>query len=323
LESCSRASTTSRKGGRSTCCVASPARDPENPLKTAVRIVVGVAILAAVIWYADPEALAVQLQAIDVKWFVVGLACSIVSNIISAARWAAIARGLALLAPLPAAIASYFRGMTMNVLLPGATVSGDLLRGYELSKLNGNLVLRCGLTVLLDRLSGLWVLCAMSLLALVVAHAQGMLALDRNIAVYLAGLAVALALPWLPIPYAPWDRVRRHALAFGGPVFSSMWLSVLVQVFSAAALWLFGYAAGLDLTYPVMLAAAAPIFIMGAMPLGWGGFGARELSAVVVLGVLDVTPDQATATALLYGISAVLQGVLAAPLFLIRGRSPN
>jgi hypothetical protein len=43
----------------------------------------------------------------------------------------------------------------------------------------------------------------------------------------------------------------------------------------------------------------------------------------VVLGVLDVMADQATATALLYGISAVLQGVLAAPLFLIRGRSPN
>jgi glycosyltransferase 2 family protein len=93
-----------------------------------------------------------------------------------------------------------------------------------------------------------------------------------------------------------------------------------VQVFSAAALWLFGFAAGVELTYAVMFACAAPIFIMGAMPLGWGGFGARELSAVVVLGVLDVAADQATATALLYGISAVLQGVLAAPLFLIRPR---
>jgi glycosyltransferase 2 family protein len=95
---------------------------------------------------------------------------------------------------------------------------------------------------------------------------------------------------------------------------------VLVQGFSAAALWLFGLAAGVQLTYPVMLAAAAPIFIIGAMPLGWGGFGARELSAVVVLGTLEVMADQATATALLYGISAVIQGVIAAPLFLARGR---
>ena len=258
----------------------------------------------------------------DLYWFALGLACSIVSNLISAARWAAIARGLGLTAPLPPAAASYFRGMTMNVLLPGATVSGDLLRGYELSR-GGNPLLRSGLSVLLDRLSGLWVLCAMSLVALLAALALGMLVLDATIGVYIAGLVVGLALPWLPIPHTKWDATRREALASGGPVFSSIWLSVLVQVFSSAALWLFGYAAGLTLSYPVMFAAAAPIFIMGAMPLGWGGFGARELSAVVVLGVLDVMADQATATALLYGISSVLQGVLAAPLFLVRGRSPN
>jgi uncharacterized membrane protein YbhN (UPF0104 family) len=273
-----------------------------------------------VIWYADPEALIMQLQAVDASWFAVGLACSIVSNVISAARWAAIARGLNLVAPLRAAVASYFRGMTMNVLLPGATVSGDLLRGYELSRL-GNPLLRSGLSVLLDRLSGLWVLCAMSLVALLVAYGLGMLSLDATMLVYIAGLAVALVLPWVPVPFERWEKTRREALVSGGPVFSSIWLSVLVQVFSAAALWLFGFAAGLDLTYPVMFAAAAPIFIMGAMPLGWGGFGARELSAVVVLGVLGVMADQATATALLYGISAVLQGVLAAPLFLVRGRS--
>src|SRR6478672_4354362 len=89
-------------------------------------------------------------------------------------RWAAIARGLGRASPLPAAVASYFRGMTMNVLLPGATVSGDLLRVYELSRL-GNPLLRSGLSVLLDRLSGLWVLCAMSLVALLVALALGML----------------------------------------------------------------------------------------------------------------------------------------------------
>lgn len=259
----------------------------------------------------------------DARWFALGLAASIVSNIISAARWAAIARGLGLVAPLPGAIASYFRGMTMNVLLPGATVSGDLLRGYELSKAHSNPLLRSGLSVLLDRLSGLWVLCAMSLVALLVAHALNMLSLDATIAVYLGGLALALALPWVPLPVERWEKVRRETLVSGGPVLGSIGLSVLVQVFSAAALWLFGFAAGLQLTYAVMFAAAAPIFIMGAMPLGWGGFGARELSAVVVLGALDVMADQATATALLYGISAVLQGVLAAPLFLVRRPGPD
>ena len=219
-------------------------------------------------------------------------------------------------------MASYFRGMTMNVLLPGATVSGDLLRGYELAK-SGNPLLRSGLSVLLDRLSGLWVLCAMSLVSLLAAIALGMLAVDQAVGFYLIGLALAVALPWIPLPVAKWEAARRNAMQSGGPVLGSLWLSVLVQVSSAAALWLFGFAAGVQLAYPVMLAAAAPIFIMGALPLGWGGFGARELSAVVVLGALNVTADQATATALLYGISALLQGIMAAPLFLIRAPSRN
>jgi hypothetical protein len=292
-------------------------------MKTAARVALGVALLAAVIWYVDPQALAVQLSALDAGWFAVGVFLSIVSNVVSAARWAAIARDLGLEAPPAALVAMYFRGMTMNVLLPGATVSGDLLRSYQLAQLGHNGLARSGLSVLLDRLSGLWILCAMSLAALLAALAWGFISYEGTIGAYLAGLAIALLAPWIPLPLAAIEPRRRSLLAARGPLLSSAWLSVLVQLFSAAALWLFSRAAGLELGYAVMLAAAAPIFIMGALPLGWGGFGARELSAVVVLGAIGVAPDQATATALLYGISAVLQGAFAAPLFLIRGRSPN
>ena len=287
-------------------------------MKTAGRIALGIVLLVAVVWYADPAALARQLGAIDARWFIAGVLASVVSNIFSAARWAAIARGLGLAASLGAAIAMYFRGMTMNVLLPGATVSGDLLRGYQLSRLANNTLLRAGASVLLDRLSGLWILCACSLASLGVALAVGLVPPARNTGVYMLALAAALALPWLPLPHPGLEKARRQALAARGALVRSAWLSVLVQVFSAAALWLCGYAAGVEVSYPVVLAAAAPIFIMGALPLGWGGFGAREAAAVVVLGTIGVPPEQATATALLYGVSAVLQGIAAAPLFLVR-----
>ena len=292
-------------------------------MKTAARIALGLLLLAAVVWYADPPKLGRELAAIDVRWFVAAALASIVSNLFSAARWAAIARGLDLRAPLGAAIRMYFRGMTMNVLLPGATVSGDLLRGYQLAQQQQNPLLRSGLSVLLDRLSGLWILCAASLVALLAALAIGLVPAEKRLWVYCAGLLVALALPWVPLPVQRAENARRQALQGGGPILRSVWLSVLVQIFSAMALWLCGFAAGVQLSYPVMLAAAAPIFIMGAMPLGWGGFGARELSAVVVLGALGVTPEQATVTGLLYGISAVLQGVLAAPLFVLGNSGPG
>jgi uncharacterized membrane protein YbhN (UPF0104 family) len=177
--------------------------------------------------------------------------------------------------------------------------------------------------VLLDRLSGLWILCACSLVSLGLAIAIGLVPADRRTALYLAGLAIALAAPWVPLPAERADKMRRAALAARGPLVSSAWLSVLVQVFSAGALWLCALAAGVKLGYPAMLAAAAPIFIMGAVPLGWGGFGAREAAAVIVLGALGVAPEQATATGLLYGVSAVLQGIAAAPLFLMAGAAAD
>jgi len=277
-----------------------------------------VALLAGVIWYVNPRALAASLAAIDARWFAAAVAASVISNVFSAARWAAIARGLGLVARFGDAVVMYFRGMTMNVLLPGATVSGDLLRGYQLGQRDDNSLLRAGASVLLDRLSGLWILCACSLVALAAALALGLAPAGKETTIYVAGLVIALALPWLPLPFGRIEAARREALAARGALVRSAWLSVLVQIFSAAALWLCGYAAGLGLSYPVMLAAAAPIFIMGAVPLGWGGFGAREGAAVVVLGALGVAPEQATATGLLYGVSAVLQGIAAAPLFLLR-----
>jgi glycosyltransferase 2 family protein len=287
-------------------------------LKLAARIALGLALLAAVIWYVDPRALARSLAAIDVRWFAAALAASALSNVFSAARWAAIARGLGLVAPLGAAVAMYFRGMTMNVLLPGATVSGDLLRGYQLGRLPGNTLVPAGVSVLLDRLSGLWVLCTCSLVALLGALAAGVVPTGKESSLYLAGLALALAMPWLPLPVERAEKARRAALASSGALRRSLWLSVMVQVFSAMALWFCARASGVGIGYAAMLAAAAPIFIMGAVPLGWGGFGAREAAAVVVLGALGVAPEQATTTGLLYGVSAVLQGIAAAPLFLVR-----
>jgi uncharacterized membrane protein YbhN (UPF0104 family) len=139
------------------------------------------------------------------------------------------------------------------------------------------------------------------------------------LAVYIALLAGAVAVPWIPLPFLPdFEQKRRQAVAAGGPVLRAAWLSVAVQLAYSSSLWLCTLAAGVSLSYPLVLAAAAPIFIMAAVPLGWAGFGTRELAAVVVLGMLGVPADQATTSALLFGLAAVVQGTLAAPLFLAK-----
>ena len=241
--------------------------------------------------------------------------------VLAATRWRFIARSLGLTAPLGALVATFFRGFTLNMLLPGATLSGDLLRAYQLAGLGDNQFVRSALSVVLDRLSGLWMLCVLSLVALAGAAAAGMLdAMSREVLVtYAALLALAVAGPWIPIPFARGlEEKRRQAMETGGAFFGAAALSIGVQLVYSVSLLLCTLAAGISLSFPLVLAAAAPIFIMGSVPLGWAGFGTRELAAVVVLGALGVPPDQATAAALLYGLTQVAQGVLAAPLFLAK-----
>jgi len=301
--------------------------------RLALRITAGVALLVLAVWYADPAALWSELRRADPWRFAFAVALAIAANALAAARWAAIARGLGLTAPTRRLILIYARGVTTTILLPGATVTGDLLRSVQLSRL-GNPFTASALSVLLARFSGLWVLCVLSLLA---AAALGSLSAraapvaPHSMAVYVGVLAAVVIAPFVPLPFGRlersriarvaglaqrWERLRERLRQARPALMASVWQSLGVQFLSACVLWICGQAVGLWLSYPLMLAAAAPIFISAALPLGVAGFGTREVAAVVVLGALGAPADQATATALLYGLAAVVQGILAAPLFL-------
>jgi uncharacterized membrane protein YbhN (UPF0104 family) len=305
--------------------------DPAPPARSgrlALRILGGALLLVAVVWYVEPGALAAQLAGVRWGWFGLAVLVAVGANVASAWRWAAIARALELIAPTMRLLWMYARGVTTNVLLPGATLSGDLLRSYQLAGL-GNPFLRSALSVLFDRLSGLWVLCVLSLLAVPLA-ALLRHRLPEGIEWYVLVLLAVIVAPLLPwptgilrrMPFAPIQRIgervdalRARIEAAGPALMRSLWMSVLVQVLSAAALWVCALAVGLQLPYWTVLAAAAPIFILAALPLGVAGFGTRELGAVLVLGFLGVPSEQATAASLLFGLCTVVQGILAAPLF--------
>lgn len=301
-------------------------------MRPLLRVAGGALVLGLVVWYAQPRALWAQLGSVDAVWFILAVLVAIAANVVSAVRWTAIARALGLAAPVRQLVLMYARGVTANVLLPGATLSGDLLRTYQLAGL-GNPLLRSALSVFFDRLSGLWVLCVLSLAAAVMALALHPAALPAGAGWYAVALVALITAPLLPWPTAALRRVplallqrvsdridaaRERLHAARPALWRSVWLSAAVQVLSAGTLWVCSQAVGVQLPYTTMLAAAAPIFIMAALPVGVAGFGTRELAAVIVLGFVGVPPDQATATSLLYGLCVVAQGVLAAPLFASR-----
>jgi uncharacterized protein (TIRG00374 family) len=310
-------------------------------LRLAARIAGGLALLALVAWIVGPQRLADSLARTDPARFALALLLAIASNLASATRWAYIARALSLTAPTARLIPMYARGMTSNTLLPGATVSGDLLRSYELSRL-GNPLLESTASVAFDRFSGLWTLCVLSFVAAGAGIAAGLslsgAATGHNVMLaygtLLTVIVIAPFLPWpvawlrrLPIKAAErladlWIRLHDPASGLKRRLVNSLSLSMVVQVLSATALAACAWSLGVVAPYLIMLAAAAPIFVMAALPLGIAGFGTRELAAVAVLGLAGVPADIAAGTGLLYGLCGVIQGMLAAPLFLLPSRRP-
>jgi uncharacterized membrane protein YbhN (UPF0104 family) len=248
--------------------------------------------------------------------------------------------------------------MTLNILLPGATLGGDALRSIRLQGL-GNPLGVAALTVLLDRLSGLWVLCVLSLITgLVLTLVLGASALGGAVIlpagragaqwvgpaqlvwVYLAGLAALCAIPWLPLRIRPaavagatlgwparaWRRLAElHELAIAQrrPLGRSLWSSLLVQVLCAITLWFCVLAAGGHAGYWQVQAVAAPVFVAGALPLSYGGFGARELAALASFPLVGLPGDIGLAASVLYGVVAIVLGLAAAPSFAVVGlRAP-
>lgn len=310
----------------------------------AARLLAAAALLALAAWLVGLSDLLQQLRRVDPAWFALAVAAVAASQWVSASRWVSIASILGLKAPRRDLRLAYAQAMALNVVLPGATLGGDTLRSVRLQRL-GNPLGESALSVLLDRASGLWILCLLSLctgLGLLwsgqldrVQPPGAMAALDMRLIAwaYLGALCAAVALPFAPLrlPAAATPALSRsrrvlarlaelHALtvARGRPLARSLWSSLLVQVLCALALWCCQIAAGGRASYLEVQAIAAPVFIAGVMPLSYGGFGARELVSLMVFPLIGVDAQTAVAAGALYGVSGVLLGLATAPLLVFR-----
>lgn len=299
----------------------------------ALRLAAAGALLAAVIHVAEPAALIATLRQTDRDWLLLGLVAALLSNVASALRWRALTAWLGAAVSPSFALLAYFRAMALNALLPGAVVGGDLYRALALRQA-GLPTLDAGLSVLLDRVSGLWVLLALGVGALPFAASSMALALSLSLSPDWIDLSCAAATVLLLT--APLLLVARPIK--GGRAFAAlarvqsrlrrprvlqqyalqMGASLVVQALSIAALACGGRALGLDLSPAVWATVAAPIFLMAALPVSVGGWGTREAAAAAVLAAFGVPAAQAVAVALIYGVFGLLQAALGGLLFACR-----
>jgi uncharacterized membrane protein YbhN (UPF0104 family) len=306
--------------------------------RAAMRVAAGAALLALLLWWVDPQELWSVLRTADPAWLALGLVSAVAANAASALRWWALACWLGARIDAGWTLAMYFRGIAINALLPGAVVGGDLYRAHALAG-RGLPWLEASLSVLFDRLSGLWLLVVIGALAAAwgLAPAAGgaspgmlpPLAFGGSGPWALAGITVAALLlplamllawrrgiarpPAEPAPRErPWHRRlvllahRPRALAqYGWQVLGSS----AVQLLSIGALACGGVALGVDLPAWTWAAAALPIFLFATLPVSVGGWGTREAAAVIVLAAFGVAAPQAVAVSMLYGLAALAQAL--------------
>jgi uncharacterized membrane protein YbhN (UPF0104 family) len=95
-----------------------------------VRLTAAPALLAVVIWRLGTGPFLDGVRALDVRALLAAAAIFFLTTVCCAWRWKVVARGLGMHLSLPAAVASYYRCLFLNVTLPGG-VAGDVHRGVS------------------------------------------------------------------------------------------------------------------------------------------------------------------------------------------------
>ncbi|KOC19493.1 hypothetical protein GL58_15805 [Comamonas testosteroni] len=306
--------------------------------KAFVRALMGIALLAAVVYLANPVQLWGRLQQANPWWLLGGLGVSFASNAVSAWRWRAMAQWLGAEMSLASGMRWYFQAIGLNVLLPGAVVGGDVYRAIALQK-TGQAKAASNLSVILDRVSGLWMLCAIGGLGAVACASTLAPWVHMDTAIFVTLLLVVIVL-WLLLPWVALQGLRSNWLKLPGawlePVrmaasspnfLLQLWVqaasSALVQLLSAGALACGAMALGLHLPLAVWAFVIAPVFLMAALPVSVGGWGTREAAAVAALAPFGVPAVLAVGVGLLYGVFALGQGALGALALGLPGRAQD
>ncbi len=270
-----------------------------------IKPILGVGLLVFLIAQLDVTRIKQIFMSLQWNWFGLALLSSLLSNLLSALRWREITVRLGVSLSSRQALIAYFQGVAANTILPGGVLGGDLWRSIALVRAGAGKKF-AGMTVLLDRIGGIWLLGLISALAGMVycALPQSLLFTDRSELFALYGVGL-FALVVLPLSIYFFYRAGFYALL------STSIHSLFVQVFAVLGFWscLRALDTHVDLLEIFFLSTA--VFLAAVIPAAIGGFGSREVASILVLGLLGISSEVSFSASVLYGLTATIQGILA------------
>ena len=273
------------------------------------------AALAAALHLADVGALVKRVGEVSAPAVLLAVALHAMIVVALGLRWRLLLRAQGCAVTPAGAVRLTFGSTAMNLVLPGA-VGGDV--GRVLMARGAGVGARTGVAAALaDR--------AVGLVALVlVVIAGGLLLAQPPWPLLLAGVLVLLgavgAWPLLGRMEGNAGRVGRLATALRrvgrdpARLLPAFGLSLACHLAAAAIAAVLAVGLGIGLSGMEALMLFPAVLLAAMIPVGFGGWGVRELAAIPLLAPAGVTPEGAVALALLFGLTqlaAASMGALA------------
>lgn len=277
-----------------------------------LKILIGLGILALLVWRLGSSAFLDGLRVIDGPALLAALAIGLVTTVAGAGRWCLVLRRLGLRLSLWTAVTDYYRALFLNTVLPGG-VLGDVHRAVRHGQSSGD-VGRGVRAVVIERTSGQVVLAIAGIAVLVTRPAAARQAVTPvSMAVLCAGvLALLAAIRWgrrtkvwrrLVTPALTDIRLARDAWP-GVMGLSAVGLAGHLALFLVSAR-VAGSAAPVTQLLPLMVLA---LFAMG-LPVNVGGWGPREGATAWAFGAAGLGAAQGVTVAVVYGVLTFVSGL--------------
>ncbi|ABC23676.1 lysylphosphatidylglycerol synthase transmembrane domain-containing protein [Rhodospirillum rubrum] len=223
-------------------------------------------------------------------------------------------------------------GLFVNQAMP-STIGGDTVRVWNGTRLGLPLGLAAR-SVVVDRVCsflGLILLCALGLPALRRQASDPLVAAGLTTLVIggLCCLGALLALRFLPgavarargvAPFVALSRSAWSVLLGRTTALPILGLLLFPHVIDILVVWLFAGAIGSPATLWQIALVFPPAILVAAVPLSIAGWGLREGALVLGFAIIGLPADQAVTVSLLYGLSAVITGVIGGAIWALGDR---
>lgn len=286
------------------------ALDGKRPVGMRVlRVLVTAALLIALGWWLDADALIARFADLRISWLLVALAISVPQMALLAFRWRLTAQRLGLHMTFGSALREYYLGCFLNQILPGGWL-GDASRAWRHGRSSPEARVGPAVrAVILERVSGQVVMTAIAALSL--ASLPLMFGTGRPAALILGGLGVvgilvvlglvSGKLPGAGVLATLW-REARTALLARDVVAVQLGSSALVTFSYLGTYIVAARAVGVDTPFGTLLPLIAPVLFSMLIPVTVAGWGVREAAAAGLWSAVGLTAEDGVAISAAYGL---------------------